>query len=150
MTITFFGHREITDTEKIEEKLIVILKSIIKNEPCEFLFGGYGMFDALAYRCCKNFFDYSDKSQSKLVFVTPYITENFLETIGKYSFDDIVYPPIEKVPPKFAINARNKWMVEQADMIITCISRKYGGAYSSYLYAKRKNKTVVNIGSLEN
>lgn len=153
MTISFFGHREICDSAELEKKLLFALNKILDDCPCELLFGGYGMFDNLAYKCCRKLLDSGKSYDLRFIFVTPYVTESYLKNqiVSKaLVFDEIVYPPIEKVPYKFAISARNKWMVEQSDTVISYVNKKYGGAYSSYLYAKGRNKSVINIGSLEN
>ncbi len=86
----------------------------------------------------------------KLVFVTPYITlayqKKHLES-KKGLYDAIVYAELEKVPPKFAISHRNKWMVERSDLVIACIDHAWGGAYQTYLHAKRRGKNIFNIFS---
>lgn len=149
MTISFFGHSEICDTAELEKKLFFALKEVLNDEPCELLFGGYGMFDSLAYRCCRKLIDDGNCYKLKFIFVTPYITESYLknQTSNKnLVFDEIVYPPIEKVPYKFAISARNRWIAEQSDTLITYVNRKCGGAYSACLHAKKRGKTLISLG----
>ena len=60
-------------------------------------------------------------------------------------YDGIVYPPLENVPPRYAILHRNRYMVERADLVIACITRSRGGAYQTYLHARRKGKTMINL-----
>ena len=62
--------------------------------------------------------------------------------------DTSIYPPIENVPPKFAILKRNEWMMANADLIITYVKHNYGGAYRSLQVAKRKRKKIININDL--
>lgn len=59
----------------------------------------------------------------------------------------IIYPELDNVPLRFAISKRNKWMVEQADIVIAYITHTYGGAYATYRHAKKKNKEIYNISS---
>ena len=150
MTIAFFGHREIHNTSELEETLLFTLNNILGNDPCELLFGGYGMFDSLAYRCCRRL---KESGHSlKLVFVTPYISESYLKNQVEAKllcFDEVIFPPIEKVPNKFRISARNRYMVECADIVITLVNREYGGAYSAYLHAKKSGKKVINLGKVD-
>ncbi|MBO5904045.1 MAG: hypothetical protein J6Q64_01555, partial [Clostridia bacterium] len=82
-----------------------------------------------------------------LVFVTPYIDEKYIKSKTEFAdaFDTIVYPPIENVPKKFAIPRRNEWMVEQANIVIACVSHSFGGAYDTYKHAKKKGKRIYNI-----
>ena len=60
-------------------------------------------------------------------------------------YDSIVYPPIEKTPPRFAISKRNEWMISKADLVIAYVSRTYGGAYQTLQFARRKKKRVINL-----
>ena len=62
--------------------------------------------------------------------------------------DTSIYPPIERVPLRFAISKRNEWMMENADLIIAYITHSYGGAYKSLRVAKRKKKKIINIFDL--
>ena len=149
MTISFFGHREICDTAELEKKLLFALTEILDDRPCELLFGGYGMFDNLAYKCCRKLLDSGKTYDLQFIFVTPYVTESYLKNqiVSKtLIFDEIVYPPIEKVPYKFAISARNRWIVEQSDTVISYVNKKYGGAYSACLHAKKLDKTLISLG----
>lgn len=40
---------------------------------------------------------------------------------------------------------RNKWMVEQSDIVISYIERSGGGAAKVVEYAERKGKRVINL-----
>lgn len=57
----------------------------------------------------------------------------------------MLYPPIEKVPLKFAISKRNNWMVENSDLVIAYVNHSFGGAYKTLQAAKRKKKRIINI-----
>ena len=112
--------------------------------------GAYGNFDSYALRCGLEL--KKSKSELKLTLVLPYIDWGYLKQQGDYVrlvYDDVVYPGIENVPIKFAISARNKWMVDESDVIVAYIDHRYGGAYRAYFYATRKNKTVKNFGRLK-
>ncbi len=64
-------------------------------------------------------------------------------------YDDIIYPPIENAPLRFAIVKRNEYMVDIADLLICFVERKYGGAYRTLLYAGRKKKRIINLSAKE-
>lgn len=51
----------------------------------------------------------------------------------------------EVAPVRFAIGRRNKWMVEQADYVITHVTHSWGGAAKFKELAEKKGKTVINI-----
>ena len=43
-----------------------------------------------------------------------------------------------------AIKARNRWMVDNSDLIICYIIRNYGGAADAVKYARHKEKRIIN------
>ena len=65
-------------------------------------------------------------------------------------YDSTIYPPLEKVPPKFAITERNKWMVENSDVLIAYVNHGWGGAAATLEYANCKKKTIINIVDKKN
>ncbi len=147
MIITFCGHSKAFINFK-KEKLINIFKKLSSNSPLEFLLGGYGEFDKFALSCAVEY--KTIYSNSKLIFVTPYINQSYGKLQNaKYIYDEIIYPPLESVPKKFAIIERNKWMVEKSDFIISYISHDYGGAFNTYKHAKKLNKKIINLYDLK-
>ena len=50
----------------------------------------------------------------------------------------------ESVPPRFAIDHRNRWMIDQSDVVVT-YARYPGGAGKYKALAERKGKTVVKV-----
>ena len=67
----------------------------------------------------------------------------------KTMYDSVLYPEIENKPKRYAILYRNKYMVEKADYVIAYVSHNWGGAYSTYQYAKRKGKNIFNLAQFE-
>ena len=146
MIITFCGHSQYTRSQEDEQKIISILTELIGNHHAELYLGGYGDFDEFVRQCARRY--QKAHPNTKLIFITPYITPNYQKNHLDYKkdlYDDIIYPELEKVPLKFAISYRNKWMVEQADYVIAYIEHAWGGAYQTYTHAKRKNKPIFNI-----
>ena len=144
MIIAFFGHADFAGSVTIREKLIEVLRSCAENEKIELLFGGYGAFDRFAFETGKIF--RALYPQTKLVLVTPYLSNTKTLQEKEKGYDETIYPPIESVPKKFAISARNKWMAEKANMIIAYVDHDWGGAYQVCLYAFRKGKKIVQLG----
>ena len=88
----------------------------------------------------------TDFPDIELLFITPYIDKNYSKLeLAKYYYDDIIFPPIENVPRKFAILKRNEWMVEEADLVIAYVKYSWGGAAKTLEYAKRKKVPIINI-----
>ena len=146
MIITFCGHSNYVQNAHDKEKILNILEIEVGDVPCEVFIGGYGGFDAFAFQCVKEF--KKSHSNVKLSLIIPYLKKrkDFSQTEG---FDSIIYPDLEHVPPRYAISHRNRWMIEQADVVISCVSHQYGGAYAMYLAAKQKAKKIYNLGLLK-
>ena len=142
MTVTFCGHSDFVPSTAMEARLLSVLESQIGDSPAELLLGGYGNFDRFALRCGKIF--QQTHPQVSLIYVTPYMVTERQTSVGA-KYDGIVYPPLEHIPPRYAILHRNRYMVERADLVIACITRSRGGAYQTYLHARRKGKTMINL-----
>ena len=142
MTVTFCGHSDFVPSTAMEARLLSVLASQVGDSPAELLLGGYGNFDRFALRCGK-IFQQTHPSVS-LIYVTPYMVTERQTSVGA-EYDGIVYPPLENVPPRYAILHRNRYMVERADLVIACITRSRGGAYQTYLHARRQGKTMINL-----
>ena len=145
MIVTFFGHRDYLSTTDDEEKLAAILESFSDKGEITFYLGGYGRFDAFASRCAKT---YKKKHpDAKIIFISPYLGDWLKKRLAfmKIEYDDTIYPGLENVPLKFAIEKRNQWMIDKSDFVICFVKTGFGGAYNSLVYAKRKNKPFINL-----
>ena len=143
MIITFCGHSTYFSNASDEEKIIAFLTEKIGDEPAELFLGGYGSFDSFALSCGKKY--QKTHPNVKLVFVTPYITEDYQKNHLEYCnkiYDETVYPEIEDKPLRFAISYRNRWMVEMANYVVAYINHDWGGAYQTYKHAKRSLSSI--------
>lgn len=67
-----------------------------------------------------------------------------MEYYEKY-YDNIIIPEsVDGVYHKYAITAKNRWMVERSDLVLAYVHHR-GGAYSAVKYAERLNKKVINL-----
>ena len=83
-----------------------------------------------------------------MTLVLPYAVAD-LEYYKRY-YDYIFIPDsVEGVHPKSAIILRNRWMVEQSDLVIFNVMHKNGGAFAAMKYAKALNKKIINLGESE-
>lgn len=146
MIITFCGHSQFQATERVERELLLLLEQKVGDASAELYFGGDGAFDAFALACGQSY--KAKHPGTRLVFITPYITESYQKThleVGGRLYDEILYPSLEKVPYKFAIFHRNRRMVDRAALVIAYVEYSRGGAYQTFQYAKRKGKEVINL-----
>ena len=150
MIITFFGHKDFEANEEIEKRFDCILLESIRGKAVDFYLGGYGKFDEFCYKKAS---EYKERNGTeRLIFITPYITESYQKNHLRYlkeRYDEIVYPNLERVPQKYAISHRNKYMIEKADLVICYVVRSWGGAKQAYDYAKRKGKKTINLAEYE-
>ena len=105
-----------------------------------FYVGNNGNFDTMVRRQLEEL--------SQTYPITYNIVLAYLPT-KKSEYDDYtntIYPEgIETVPKRFAISYRNKWMVEQSDIVITYVARTYGGAWQFKALAERQGKMVIEL-----
>lgn len=134
MKVTVCGHSKIAFSDVARIEYEKVLTNLIEEGADEFLLGGYGNFDNISESIL--FGLKLTYPHIRLTLVTAYIDQ------GKdsYLYDDIEYPPIENVPLKFAILERNKWMVDNADVVIAYVIIPAGGAAKTLEYAERKKK----------
>ena len=138
MTVTFCGHAQISQSEKIEKWLYDVTQKLIEQGATTFYLGGYGAFDSLAASILRE--QKKQYPQIVLVLVLAYLnTER--NTSG---YDSTVYPPLETVPRRFAISHRNRWMVESADVVVAYVLHDWGGAATTLRCAKQKKKQIIS------
>ena len=63
-------------------------------------------------------------------------------------FDDVICPFFENTPQRFLILKRNRWMVDQSDLIITFTQKIITRASRTVEYAVTKNKEIIDVSSL--
>ena len=152
MNIMFCGHSRLPDKEtvsaELERSLIAIfMQARREGIKLEFLCGGYGDFDLLSAITVNNIKKRFNSVESSIYFITPYITQSYKQRINQVLtiFVGIIYPLIESVPYRFAINKRNEWMVKNSDIVIAYVKYSWGGAARTLEYAKKKNKFIIMI-----
>ena len=139
MTATFFGHK---DTPKeTEPTLRTTLVDLIENHGAtEFYVGNNGNFDAMVRRQLE---DLSNTYQITYNVVLAYLPAK------KSEYDDytntILPEGIETAPKRFAISWRNKWMIDQADVVVTYVTHGFGGAAQFKELAEKQGKTVIEL-----
>lgn len=143
----FFGHRDTFINDELEQKVESIVVDLINNGMDEFWVCNEGNFDwlsrmvmsrvkqeychfiAVCYICAYNPDKFSAIKQDNL--------------LQKY---ELIYPDeVAKVPKKFAIEKRNQYIVDNADVIVCFVQRKKGGAYRAVHRAEKQRKKIINL-----
>ena len=139
MICTFFGHRDTPDS--IRPLLRAVLTDLIEKQGVSRFYLGYqGNFDAMARSVLA---ELQQIHEIDFELVLPYLPrkqERLFETIPT-----VLPEGIENVPRKFAIGYRNNWMVRQSDIVITYVTRSFGGAAAFKEAALKKRKTVIEL-----
>lgn len=139
MVCSFFGHRDVFHCDGLDE---AIRRAIHEYGVDTFWVGGYGDFDQMAAgavrRMKQEFFEI------RLLLIRAYLPRPG-ETLAK-CYDSSIYPEgVETVPQRFAISQRNRWIVQNCDMVIAYVRHEYGGAYQAYRSAVRRGIPVINL-----
>jgi len=137
MIITFCGHDNVSNINKVREWLGNALDQFIYEENVICYLGGYGGFDRLAASVVRQKQKVNPAVQA--VLIIPYLNR----TYGESGYDYTLFPPLESVPPRYAILKRNEWMVTQADVVIAYVTHGWGGAAKTLEYARTKRKKVI-------
>lgn len=147
--IVLFGHRDLNDQRKVEEGLTNILKELLQSEEyIEIFIGRNGEFDVFAASVVKRVMKAFGNGKIGMTLVLPYPDKD-IEYYYDY-YDSVMIPEcIGKTHPKGAITKRNKWMVEEADLVICFIEREQGGAYSAYKYAQKQGIEIINLANCD-
>ena len=144
-----FGHRNVF--ENISGQLDKAIVTAIQ-QGCELFYtGAMGEFDSLfssAVRRAKKAFPHI-----KLICVKPYMTIDVNRDKDYYAalYDDVIIPDeLAGIHYKAAIKARNRWIVDHCDVVITYTTRDHGGAYAALQYAQKKGKNIIRIKTEHN
>ena len=149
--IAFIGNRQVSDGQSVLKQLLSYFEMFgqYDNDYPVFYCGGYGQFSQIVSDAIDLFRKRNPDIKSEKLFITPYITPSYLKTNNYMEefYDGIIYPPLENVPPKYAITRRNQWMIDRCDLLIAYMENPLGNTRKCVEYAVRKGKGVVFIDS---
>jgi len=138
---TFFGHRECPN--EIQPKLREVLVDLIENYGVRmFYVGNQGQFDALVRRILRELkAEYPEIDYAVVLAYMPKGKEEY-----KDLSDTLLPEEVAAVPPRYAIDRRNKWMLKHADFVVAYITHEWGGAAKFAKMAERLGKRIINVG----
>lgn len=137
MIVTFCGHREVREPEKVRNWLYVTVEGLILEGADCFYLGGYGQFDTMAANIVRELKGKYPHIRS--VLTLPYLDREY-DVSG---YDESIYPPLENVPRRYAISKRNEYMIDNADIVVAYVVYGFGGASKTLRYAERKHKRII-------
>ena len=141
-TVTFFGHRHLSDPFAVEKQLEPILHDLITSKEYVYFFVGRdGEFDQLAASTVRKAIGDYACGNASLILVLPYERAEYRD--NRESFE-AYYDEIEiclesaNAHPKAAIFERNNQMILQADLVICAIEHDSGGAFMAVKFAEKQ------------
>ncbi|MBQ3077115.1 MAG: hypothetical protein IJC43_04595 [Clostridia bacterium] len=144
MVCTFFGHSDCY--ANISPVLLPILRQLVGEGVDTFLVGNHGGFDGKVYAALRRLKEELPAIQYHVILAYP---PGRQEEFPAYPPEVTLCPEgVENGPPRFAITRRNRWMVEQADVVITYITHPWGGAAQFVRMAERRGKRIIHLAPL--
>lgn len=136
---TFFGHRDCPAS--IRSSLRAVLIHLIETEGVtSFFVGNQGAFDAAVQSVLRDLqSNYPAITCTVVLAYTPRQPEND-------GLATMLPEGIEKVPKRFAISWRNRWMLDHADYVVTYVTHAWGGAAQFAVRARKQGKRVYPLG----
>lgn len=141
LACTFFGHRD-TPKEMIPTLRSTLIDLIKNKNVRKFYVGNHGGYD---YMVKHLLIELKEIYPIDYAVVLAYLPIKKHNSEDESPTDTIIPDGIEFVPRKFAINYRNKWMIEQSDYVVTYVKYTSGGAAKFKETAEMKKKIVINI-----
>ena len=138
---TFFGHRDTPSS--ILPQLRETLTALIEQHGVDtFYVGNQGAFDRMVRDELRRLTGiYPHIRYAVMLAYMP--TQRQEADIDDYT--DTVYPEgLETVPRRFAIDKRNRLMIDRADIVVTYVCR-VGGAAKFREIAEKKGKCVIDL-----
>lgn len=139
MICTFFGHSDTPETIKLMLKA-TITELMEKENVTDFYVGNHGNFDRMAISIL------SELAKTWNIRFYVVLAYQPTEKDADYLAHTVLPDDIETVPPRFTINYRNKYMIENADIVITYVKHSWGGAAKFKLMAEKKHKRIIELG----
>ena len=138
--IAFIGHREIYGHYRLEDEIERIVRDkLYEKEYVEFYVGRNGDFDISVASAIKRAQNAVGHHNSCLILLQPYPMKDD-EYYEKF-YDEVQYPVDFKT-----ITKRNRWMVENTELLIAFVEEgRKGGALTTLKYAEKQGVEIINL-----
>lgn len=138
---TFFGHRDLYGID--EHKLMKAIEGLVFRGCTEFYVGNQGSFDETvlyALRRMKVLYP-----QISYTVVLAYLPSSGEEKVLYQKGETMLPDGIERVPKRFAIVYRNRYMIDKSDYVISAVRRSFGGASRFTELSRKRGREVINL-----
>ncbi len=139
---TFIGHKD-TPWE-VKGKVSSQIETLITKFGVDtFYVGSHGNFDRIVY---DSLCQLEKKYEIKVCVVLSYLNRK----PEWYDLSKTVFPArLDNVPPRYAINKRNQFMIEQSKYMICYVDNTQTNAYAFAEMANKKGLLVFNLGQVK-
>ena len=143
--IAFIGHRRIENMRDIENQIQEVIQQNLRTKKfVELYVGRNGDFDISVASAAKRAQHAHGHENSALILVQPYPVKD--DSYFKIFYDEILYPIEKATHPKAAITARNRWMIDCADLLVAYVHpNQRGGAHTALQYAYKRGVPTLNL-----
>ena len=138
---TFFGHRDCPDA--ILSPLQATIITLIEQHGVDtFYVGNQGGFDAMVYQVLKDLKQTYPHMQYAVVFAYLPTETN----ASQYDPSETLFPEgMEKAPKRFAIDRRNRWMLQHSAYVVPYVTHSWGGAAKYREMGEKKGLTIYRL-----
>ena len=150
MTITFFGHRHIYKEQELRTRIYDAVLPYVNEPKLTLLVGNHGEYDGLVLSVCREL-----RRKYPHIRICVVLTSIAILQKDEYGYCPAdIYSDVETITYdiedehfKNQIVVNNRYMVDDSDVVICYVNFKEyrSGAKRAVNYAKRKNKTIINL-----
>ena len=148
---TFAGHSFVFSATVEDHLRDEIEAYLFDKDEASFYVGGRGEFDGMAATAVRAAKARHRDKKIQLYLIEPYFHAglNRDKEYNEKLYDGIIIPQeLLGVHPKAAIIKRNRWMCDQAELLLAFVCRDFGGAYEMLQYANRKGGIrIINLAA---
>jgi uncharacterized phage-like protein YoqJ len=127
---------------KVKGILAQAIRDLILNDNVtSFYVGTHGAFDKMVQEVLEELSkEYTFIKYSVVLAYLPKVRDDTIP------YEKTIYPDgLEKIPPKYAIIERNKWMINQSDILICYVVDSFSNSFTFKEFAEKKGKCVINL-----
>ena len=146
-TVSLFGHRRVSNPEKIRIELKPLVEHLIQEKQyIQFLIGHDGEFDEIAAEVISEAIRNSRFHTALLIMVLPYVRSEFRQKEKFRQYNQIqICPDSVVMPYREAFFTRNRNMIDRSDTIICYLHSKSGGTFRAADYAVSRDRNLIYL-----
>lgn len=142
MICSFFGHRRVPGNigELLEREIEALIDYY--GGDITFYVGDKGQFDRVAQMKLAKI---KEKHPETEIYV---ILDTIPESDNDFNLPTVLPDGIERVPGRFAMSYRNRWMIDKCEIAIVYFTDVASNTRKHVDLLRNKNKTVINIADM--